>query len=170
MPEKYSPAPCSHEEIKNIFDYDPAGHLVWKQYRTGCAKAGYRAGTRLPPGYIQIRLYKKSYRAHRLIWYWHTGNWPAVEIDHINRVKDDNRIENLREVDGFQQMQNRPVLKNNTSGYEGVYPSGKAGTRWKATIRYKGKFIHIGTYSNKEDAHAAYMAEKRRLFDLIPDR
>lgn len=167
MPEQYSPAPCSHDELLGLFDYKESGHLVWKKNRTGGVKSGDIAGTRLPPGYIQVRLFGKSYRAHRLVWFWHTGKWPVAEIDHINRIKDDNRIENLREADSSQQMQNRPLLKNNSTGFEGVYPSGNTGTRWKATIRHRGKFIHIGTYGTQEEARAAYLREKERLFEYL---
>jgi len=49
-------------------------------------------------GYIIIKINRKDYQAHRLAWLYEYGNFPKQTIDHINRIKTDNRICNLRDV------------------------------------------------------------------------
>jgi hypothetical protein len=57
-------------------------------------------------GYLRITVLGKSYYAHRLAWFYMNGEWPD-QIDHINGIKSDNRIENLRNVTVQQNNQNK---------------------------------------------------------------
>lgn len=74
-------------------------------------------------------------------------------VDHINRDRLDNRKENLRIVDYFQNAQNISIQKNNTSGYRGVW---KKGNRWQADIKVNYKKLSLGSYATKEEAALAY--------------
>ena len=72
-------------------------------------------------------------------------------IDHINHKKNDNRKLNLRSVTSSQNGMNRGVLKNNASGYTGVYHN-KSNNKWYALIRVNNKLIYLGQFTNFEDA------------------
>ena len=87
-------------ELIAQLNYEPeTGIFTWKKAKRGHTKAGAKAGTIRPNGYINITINRKPYYAHRLAWFYTTGQWPTHHIDHINGVRDDNRIENLREAD-----------------------------------------------------------------------
>lgn len=95
-------------EVRKLFDY-ANGHLYWKDSaRDGWA--GKRAGGINSRGYVTVRVNGKLHKAHRLIWLWH-GNELIGEIDHINRLLDDNRIENLRICTRSQNSCNRSSHK-----------------------------------------------------------
>jgi hypothetical protein len=95
----------------------------------------------------------------------HHGRDPIDEIDHINGVREDNRIANLREADNVINAQNRrSPLPNSRSGVLGVV-SDANGSVWAAHIVFMGKVVRVGGFSSIEDAHAMYVELKRRLHD-----
>ena len=114
-------------------------------------RAGSVAGTLTPSGYISISILGTSYSAHRLAWLYVNGEEPPEFIDHINGVRNDNRICNLRCATRSQNGMNRGIPINNTSGYKGVTWSKKSG-KWNAYIRKDGKRMHLGYFDNIEDA------------------
>lgn len=149
-------------QVKELFHYDPdTGNLVWRVDRGTRKVVGKIAGCLKIRGYFVIKIDGKDYQAHRLIWLYVHGAWPINQIDHVNGVKHDNRIFNLREATGSQNQQNRrKPSSNNASGYLGVTENkGK----WVAVIKLSGKNRHIGRYDTPEAAHAAYLAKKREL-------
>lgn len=81
---------------------------------------GKQAGTLQKRGYSTIGIDGKRYYAHRLAWLYKNGELPSNEIDHINGVKSDNRIDNLRLATRSQNASNRPIQSNNTSGHIGI--------------------------------------------------
>ena len=86
----------TQEELKELLDYNPeTGLFTWNVYNN--IKNKTTAGT-FNDGYIQIKIKQKIYQAHRLAWLYVYGEWPKGQIDHINGIRDDNRIENLRDV------------------------------------------------------------------------
>jgi len=95
---------------------------------------------------------------HRIVYYAHNQDWDIWDsstdnmIDHINRKRNDNRIENLRVVTNSQNQMNRDEV----NGY--TWHRGK----WRADIKVDGKTIHIGYFENKEDARAAYLEAKQK--------
>jgi hypothetical protein len=99
--------------------------------------------------------------AHRVIWAIVHGYWPH-QIDHINGVKTDNRLCNLREVDDAENRKNMCLRSDNKSGHHGVRWSEHL-HKWRAEIRINGKTNHIGVYQNKEDAIAARKASEAAL-------
>lgn len=108
-------------------------------------------------GYCQVALFNKIYRAHRVAWLFHTGDWPTGVIDHINGIKTDNRIENLRDVSIAENCKNAAIPKRNSSGVSGVFWCDYARS-WKAYIGISGKRKHLGYFKNKEDAVSARKA------------
>ena len=97
----------------------------------------------------------RMYKEHRVIWFAYYGKWPINQIDHINGIKDDNRISNLREANSFQNQMNRAEQKNNTSGRKGVCFHIRL-RKWQARIASNGKRVHIGYFQFKRDAIFAY--------------
>ncbi|AXF66107.1 HNH endonuclease [Leclercia sp. W17] len=146
------------DRLKELLSYDPqTGIFTWisppKNYRR---PVGSAAGYLTSLGYIQIGIDCGNYSAHRLAWMYMHGEFPEMGIDHINGNPADNRIENLRAVTHQQNMWNRRVQKNNSSGYPGVYFN-KSANKWRACIRVKGKRIHLGYFKSAKEAHDKYV-------------
>ena len=101
----------NQKQLQELFDYDyKNGGLIWKINLNIIKKKhnGKRFGFIETKGYIKGNIEKRTYREHRLVWIWHNGDIAKnMEIDHINRNKSDNRIENLRLATHKQNMQNR---------------------------------------------------------------
>jgi hypothetical protein len=144
--------------LNELLIYDPTtGKLIWKP-RPGCARndrAGKVAGCLRPDGYLGVSIDRRPLLAHRVIWAMYHGKWPMSYLDHINRVRNDNRIENLREVTYSQNCQNTKRSIRNTQGVKGVY-SNSGG--YEARIYINKKLIYLGFYKTKDEAIAARKA------------
>lgn len=144
----------TQDRLKSLLTYDPdTGEFRWRTRRGGNAVSGSLAGARNTEGYVHIQIEGKKYKAHRLAWLYVHGQHPD-EIDHVNRIKDDNRIANLRSVTHAQNGQNQSKPKNNTSGHIGV-DFHKRSNRWRARIKIGGKLRDIGYFDSKEAAAKA---------------
>ena len=121
---------------------------------------GTKAGSISASGYVRIRILGTRYMAHRLAWLHVYGVPPAQDIDHINRVRSDNRIQNLRLAFAFENKQNQNVLTTNTSGVTGVRRLGEA---WAAFIGFKGVCHYLGSHKTFEKAVEARLAAERKL-------
>jgi hypothetical protein len=93
------------------------------------------------------------FKAHRVAWALHYGEWPTEEVDHINGVRDDNRIVNLRVVSSQGNRRNTKRRSDNTSGVCGVYRKGKS--KWRALIVVDGKQKYLGCFGTPEEAAKA---------------
>ena len=148
----------SQEYLHKMFSYD-GKNLIWKVRKTNSVKIGDIAKSVDGKGYIHVSIDGKRYKAHRLIWMFVYGYMPENQIDHINRVRDDNRIENLREVSQSCNTQNSGIRSDNTSGIKGIYWHKKR-NNWAARITVNGKRKNLGGFKNKVDAaKARYEAE-----------
>lgn len=143
------------DRLRELVDYDKeSGIFTWRLSRRRCRLGGIAGYTR-EDGYVFVRIDKRLYRAHRLAWLWSYGEFPALEIDHINRNPADNRLVNLREVDSSQNKQNIAARRDNRSGYKGVFKHSQTG-RWVAQIQADGKAKHLGCFATPEEASLAY--------------
>lgn len=99
----------NHDMIKEYLDYDETtGHLTWIKKPSKKTMLNSRAGSiHKSSGYRQVYFMGKTYPEHRLIWLWVHGVFPTHEIDHINHIRDDNRLCNLRQVTHAQNSRNR---------------------------------------------------------------
>lgn len=145
--------------LRELLHYDPDTgvftNLVTRNNNS--AIAGDTAGT-LSHGYIQIRIEGTIFKAHRLAFLYMNGSFPLGYVDHINRVRNDNRWCNLRDVTNSFNMQNVVRCnRNNVTGRRGVMPHGSG---FRAQIMLNGKTTSLGTYRTIEDAAKAYEAAK----------
>lgn len=153
----------TQKRLKKLLHYNPdTGIFVWMLDRPGLVRKGDLAGTLDSYGYVQIGVDGKSYRAYRLAWLYMEGYWPENEVDHINRIRNDDRWRNLREVSHLCNSRNRNLQKNNTSGITGVYRN-VARNKWCATIKIKGRAKNLGYYVEFDEAVCARLAAEQCL-------
>ena len=144
-------------QICDLFIYKD-GVLHWKNPRNG-ARKGRPAGT-IKDGYIRVSVNRKLLYAHRIIFLMHHGYLPEY-IDHVNRDRSDNRIENLRECSSNQNARNTAVRANAT-GFKGVNFASKNRFRAYITINKKQKFL--GIYQTVEQAKKARVEAANKYF------
>lgn len=149
-------------ELTSLLRYCPdTGVFRWACNRSHNALRGDIAGYQHLKGYWAISIRGKQYLAHRLAWFYFYKRWPVKQIDHINGVKDDNRISNLRLATNAQNAQNlKKPHCDNKSGFLGVYRNGKG---WSAQLTCSGNKIHLGTFGTPEEANAVYLREKEQM-------
>ena len=147
-----------YEEVAKLFTYDrETGVLYWRIRDRNTIRHKYVAGSikGAKDGYRRVRVNGQSYKEHRIIMVLCFGHIPEnAEIDHINHVRDDNRLCNLRFVTRSENRKNQSVSRKNTTGVTGVYFS-KAKKKYRAQIRVNQKAIYLGTFETLEEAAAA---------------
>jgi hypothetical protein len=143
-------------ELRAIFVYDPA---TGKLFRTKKDKSLVLCASKCSQGYCRVKYKSTYYKASRLIWTIETGRDPGyMTIDHINRVRDDNRWCNLRLADHSMQKLNRGILKTSSTGLKGAFASGKPwGKPYRSAIMQNGVRISLGSFDTIEAAHQAYI-------------
>lgn len=141
------------KEIRRLLYYKD-GNLFSKINKKNGMHVGDKIGCLGSRGYMQTTIWNEFYTIHRLIWFWHNGYFPENDIDHINRIKLDNRIENLREATRSCNMRNKRILDRNKSGITGVAWL-KNRKKWRALIKTNDKPYYIGEYSNIDNAVCA---------------
>jgi hypothetical protein len=141
--------------LKENLHYNPeTGIFTWIKSKTK-VKRGDIAGYTDCKGYIAIGLNKKLYRAHRLAWLYVNGIMPTMHIDHVNRIKADNRIDNLRQATAAENNHNKDLSRKNKSGFKGVCWN-KKNKKWRAECTNNGKSHHLGYFVSAEAASIAY--------------
>ena len=144
------------EFIRENLRYEPdTGHLYWTKPGGPRRRLDKPAGCLEEQGYQRVWFMNRAYRAHQIAWFLYYGRWPTTGIDHINGIKNDNRIENLREATHRQNGANRKA-----KGY--YYRKGRG--RYGAYIRANYKKIHLGYYDTEEEAQAAYRKATAKYF------
>ena len=145
----------TQKRLKEVLDYNPdTGTWLWRVTR-GRAKAGNVAGSvAYVQRYRRILVDSKLYLSGRLAFLYMTGAFPEFYCDHINHVRDDDRWDNLREVNAVENNKNTSMRSDNTSGRCGVTWH-KRDRKWQATIKINRKTIYLGQFNNFNDAVAA---------------
>lgn len=139
------------EYIKKHFHYHSDGSIT----RDDRPNSG---GSLDKDGYLIIKVKGKQFKAHRIVWLLNYGRFPKKEIDHINRKRTDNRIENLREADRQLQVENTERHPNRDTGVIGVYVDRTKGLKKRYAFGHKGKTYRFTTV----DEAVAARAEIRR--------
>ncbi len=144
----------SQAKVRDLFNYNSDGYLVWRAHR-GRVAAGERAGTPLTTGYMQVRIDGSFYRANRLVWIWHYGDIPdGLVVDHINAVRDDDRIENLALLTHRENTTRGATTHKRSSLPLGVTRHSR--NVFMARVRVNGAQHTFGKFDNPEDAAQAY--------------
>ena len=148
--------------LKELLQYNPStGNFTWIANMGKRVKAGQVAGCIHHMGYVVIYKDKKSYLAHRLAWLYVYGEYPTNNIDHINGIRSDNRIENLRDATQAENCQNIHKVRC-SSGLMGAYFD-KTRSRWYSAIKLNGKSKLLGHFKTAKDAHQVYISAKRLM-------
>lgn len=147
--------------LREVFEYIPeTGHFLWKVAGKR-RRAGEVAGSKTSNGYIRLHVNGQYIKAHRAAWLYVNGHLPQDQIDHINRDRTDNRIENLRLATSQENNRNRCPQGQGVTGFRGVT---KSRSRFKAEIRLNYKTIHIGCFDTAEEAAVARAAAEKHLW------
>ena len=136
-----------------LFEYRD-GHL----YRKHGQFAG-KAGTLHHTGYVQVKVGKKNYRAHRIIFAMHHGYLPDY-IDHIDGNSLNNQIENLREATNQQNQYNVGLVIRNKSGAKNVIWNRN---RWKVYMRINKKMTYVGAFEDFELAELVAVEARNKF-------
>jgi hypothetical protein len=153
--------------LKELLHYDPAtGIFTWRiAPRHGAI--GDVFGLSPSKGYLVGTLDGRMYKTHRLAWLYMHGQWPLHQIDHVNHIRTDNRIANLRDVTCAQNHQNRARKTRSASGNLGVTWH-KRDARWQAHIERDGIAHYLGSFIKLDDAIAARFSAEQRYHPHRP--
>jgi hypothetical protein len=150
------------EQLKKALFYDKDSGLFYRKLNNDKVKQ-IPSGSISKNGYVTIRVMSKLYYAHRLAWLYNFGAFPNQHVDHINNVRTDNRIDNLRDVSRYGNNQNlKKAQKNNKTKFLGVSFSGNKQSPYRARIFINGIQKQIGLFQSAEEAHFAYLQEKKK--------
>lgn len=151
----------TQERLKEVLTYNSlTGEFFWNVDKSQGAKKGQKACASINnAGYLRIGIDGKRYNAHRLAWLYVYGHFPEKDIDHINRVRTDNRIDNLRVVTKAENAQNKISL--------GVFWHKKA-KKWQAQIKVNKKHFYLGLHKTFDEARLAYVNAAKKLHTHHP--
>lgn len=153
----------TQKRLKKFLDYEPeTGIFRWKIRKASKVVVGVPAGCPDREGYNRITIDGHPYRASRLAFLYMLGYFPENEVDHIDRVVDNDRWSNLREVSRQCNVRNRCIQKNNRSGVTGVVYVKKS-CKWKAGIGVNKKHYVIGIFDTFLEAVCHRLAAEQCL-------
>ena len=147
-----------YEEVAKLFTYDrESGVLYWRIRDRNTIRHKYVAGSikGTNDGYRRVGIKGKIYQEHRIIMMLCFGHIPEnAEIDHINHVRNDNRLANLRFATQRENLKNQSVSSKSTTGVTGVYFN-KSRNKFIAQIKVSRQVHYLGCYNTLEEAAAA---------------
>ena len=150
--------------LRALVGYNPDdGSLFWKRRDPSMEAPGWNFKYAGRPalsimddkGYLHGRVLGKNIKAHRAAWSIYHGKWPSGFIDHINGIRSDNRIKNLREATHSQNARNRKPSKSSTSKFLGVHWNLRD-AMWESQVNDGCRIIRLGKFKSEIDAALAY--------------
>lgn len=153
------------EYVRTHWGYNPVTGVV-------SGRGGRPIGKLRPDGALDCLAFPVGFKPasvllHRAAWLLATGKWPALDLDHDDRNKANNKWKNLREATHAQNRQNlgrrgkNGQLRGTTPYHQG----------WRAQIKVpQGTTKHLGVFATEEEAHAAYCAAKLKLHTFNPEQ
>lgn len=154
------------ERLRELYTYDCETGVFRRRVKTGKSTiVGEVVGSPAKNGYLRITVDNVRVLAHRAAMLYVYGVMPPDDVDHIDGGRQNNRIANLRNATRSENMQNeRKGRRGSASGLLGVSWH-KGAEKWVASVRIPGggKYKYLGLFESKEEAHAVYLAEKRRV-------
>ena len=163
------------DALHQLLNYDPeTGVLTWRArppYMFSWSRqktsadvwnkryAGTPTAVNKRSGYVSFVIHGRRVMGHIVAWAMHYGQWPTLQVDHINGNRSDNRIENLRCVTPVQNQWNskKKCMQSGYSSRRGAHWH-KVHNRWSASIR-----VHLGYFDSEGEASAAYEEAARRI-------
>jgi hypothetical protein len=143
-------------KVRSLLSYDPeTGVFHWLKRAQNVFVGDVAGSCTRQDGYRWITIDNLAYVAHRLAWLHVTGKWPTNQLDHINGVRDDNRIANLREATATQNRRNNRDVKGFQQNAHG---------RFRARIWVNGKILHLGMFATETEARQAYREAAKKYF------
>jgi hypothetical protein len=135
--------------LKERLEYNPGTGVFTHLTNTTHKKKGDVAGFTHSKGYVHVCCAGKEYKAHRLAYLYMMGYMPE-EVDHEDRVKDNNKWSNLRESDRVLNTNNVGVRKDNTTGVRGLSFDKRGKKHWTYRRQYNGKQETYSFYTKEE--------------------
>jgi hypothetical protein len=148
-------AKALQKRLMELMIYDPETGVFTATKSIGNVAAGTVRGNKDAAGYLRFRVDGTMRLAHVYAWVYVYGVEPKGEIDHINGVNGDNRIENLRDVSASGNSHNKKI--KSTAGVS------MKRTLFRAKITINGRSNHIGYFKTQTEAHEAYLKEKTKV-------
>jgi hypothetical protein len=147
--------PPTFERVNELLTVNTAsGVITWRKGQ-GRAAAGAVAGRIGVNGYRSLCIDRQHFSAHALVWFVATGDWPE-RIDHINGLRADNRIANLRLASAADNARNRTNWRHRKLLGAHPLPNG----RYQGLLTADGEVFSLGSYDTEEEAHQAYVAAR----------
>lgn len=153
-------AKFTRQQLHDLFIYKD-GNLWWRDVTGRKASKQGKAAWKNKTGYNYINIGSAKYKQARLIWIMFCGHTEKM-IDHINGVRDDDRLENLREADAKDNMWNKSRGRNSATGYRGVTHCKWTG-RFVAEVRASGKRVFFKRFDTAEEANEACINARKQF-------
>jgi len=144
-----------YDECNSLFTYDSQTGLLTRKKNGSVIGANGK-------GYVTVKIEGVSYPVHRIVWLMAHGSLPKKYIDHINGIKSDNRLCNLREATHSENQCNSPVRCNNSSGLKGAHKTGSRKNPYSSSITKNGQKFFLGYFLTDELAHQAYIEASKK--------
>lgn len=155
------------QRLQELLHYDPlTGLFTWRMARRKCTP-GAVAGHGQKGRYVTIKIDYVRHYAHRLAWLYMTGAWPARQVDHRNKNKQDNRWTNLRQATQKQNCENMHDRAGTKSGVAGVTWHARD-ELWRVRIVHNQQEILLGYFKSLDDAIARRRAAEAQYFTHSP--